>query len=300
MPTLTICICTYKRPVMLTKCLKSLEAMKAPKDVAVSIAIIDNESSGSARSIFDQFNQRSFPFGLLYFLEKKRGIPCARNRALREVYQLESDYLVFIDDDEVVDEEWLEKLYGYCVLKGGRSVVHGGVFPQVPDDLPISIKGLIEPKIRETGKQLTACATDNVIIPVNVIKGLDLWFDETKPLAGGTDTLFFMAVNKSGVKIYQCSDAIVTEYFPEERLTLRWLCKRKFRAGITAAKRKQSEGDSLLYIGVSSVFRALIDAIIIVVCLVTGRSLDRNRKILRLFKSIGKFMGCFGFKVDSY
>src|SRR5690606_40862979 len=43
-----------------------------------------------------------------------------------------------------------------------------------------------------TGQILQTCATNNVIIPVYVTRDLGLRFDETHPLAGGTDTLFFV------------------------------------------------------------------------------------------------------------
>ncbi len=58
-----------------------------------------------------------------------------------------SDYLVFIDDDEWVEPDWLVNLYGYCKANGGNIIVSGKVISDLPRDISDEIKGLFNKKI---------------------------------------------------------------------------------------------------------------------------------------------------------
>ena len=103
---------------------------------------------------------------LRYVSEPRRGIPVARNAAVAFATSLNADYLVFIDDDEWVENDWLVTLFSYCKEKGGRSVISGHVIADLPDDVPVHLAQLFNNKESVTGKALKSCATNNVIIPM--------------------------------------------------------------------------------------------------------------------------------------
>ncbi|MCK5071251.1 MAG: glycosyltransferase [Desulfocapsa sp.] len=161
---INICICTYLRSESLLKCLHSLALIECPANTDVVITVIDNDELGSANKIVTSLIDR-FPFALFYHIEPKRGIPCARNRALDEAHKLNCEYLAFIDDDEWVETDWLIRLYGFCRKHGGDVIVSGSVVSELPAATPEHIRGLFNKKEKLTGSQLSSCATNNVLVP---------------------------------------------------------------------------------------------------------------------------------------
>ncbi|WP_370239613.1 glycosyltransferase family 2 protein [Neptunomonas phycophila] len=299
MHIVNICICTYMREQMLSDCLQSLVAVNVPDKVTVTVSVIDNDASGSSEGCVSRAAE-ALPFTVRYMQETKRGIPCARNRAIEESIQHGADFIVFIDDDEIVTADWLVNLYNYNVQKGGRAVVHGKVSQRLPDNLPPSIQGLYKGGKRFSGEALSACATDNVLIPIHLVTELELRFDESNPLAGGTDTIFFTQATSKGVEIFQCNEALVYETIPKQRATLKWLAKRKYRAGITDAWRKSQRGRSKTSIVMSASFHVVSSALKMLMMALLMRGLARNQSFLKMCRYAGVFMGVFGARVDSY
>lgn len=299
MATVAICICTYKREHLLGECLASLARMEVPAHVGMQIVVIDNDAQQASRDMIAQLGE-SFPYQLHYECEPKQGIPCARNRAIDKVHELQADYLVFIDDDERVEPDWLVRLYEYCMAKGGKAVIHGGVFSLLPVGTPQHIRSLYNKQKRRTGDRLNSCATNNVIVPIWVTQELGLRFDESKPLAGGTDTIFFSTAVSEGVEIFECAEALVKETLPVSRTTLKWWMKRKYRAGITEAWRKRQAGRSVASILISAVLQFLVETLKTIVLTLVVQLPLRNRCWLKACRSAGVIAGVFGAKVDSY
>ena len=107
-PVLSICVPTYRRPGGLFLLLGSLDAQvfsEAPP--AIRIVVVDNDETESAREVVD--DARSFlRHPVHYRVEKRVGIPQARNAALAAA--LSSDWIAFVDDDEVPEPGWLDAL----------------------------------------------------------------------------------------------------------------------------------------------------------------------------------------------
>ena len=248
MDKVNICICTYKREQLLKKCLLSLYAMDIPAETTVTISVIDNHDQQSAKRVIEELASSS-TLPTFYFSEASRGIPFARNRALMETHNIGAQFLVFIDDDEWVKQDWLTQLYGYCIAKGGYLVISGDVIPEFPADIPPDIKPLLHRKNKHpTGKKLSSCATNNVIFPIAIAQNLNLQFNERNPFSGGEDTIFFSTMARHGINIEKCTEALVYEYIPPSRATLTWLLKRKFWAGTINAWRKQQNNKMWLAI----------------------------------------------------
>lgn len=299
MSTINICICTCQRVQLLNQCLDSIAECRRPANTLVSVMVIDNDASQSALSLVTDL-AATFPIPLRYIAEPRRGIPCARNRAINETHRLGSDYLVFIDDDEWVQTDWLESLYGYCCKVGGDVVVAGCVISELPDNVPPHIRAVYQKKKHTTGGQLSSCATNNVIIPMYVTRDLGLRFDESNPLAGGTDTIFFVEAVSRGVKIVRCAEALVHESVPLSRANLRWLSKRKYRAGITEAWRKRKKGRSKLRIVTSASILIGIELTKCGAVSLVGNKIARTRFWLKACKYAGVVAGTMGVTIDSY
>ncbi|WHI45305.1 glycosyltransferase [Microbulbifer sp. VAAF005] len=197
-PLLVICICTYQRPERLRNSLQSLAKLQLPSDLNVAALIVDNDSDAQAgRKVVDELSE-SFPFPLNCAVEEQRGIPCARNRCIDELNNMGADYLVFIDDDEWVEADWLIQLYDYSQKLGGNSVVCGSVIRRWPDSVPAYYSHIFYRQKRKTGEELNYCATSNVLIPMSSIRSLSLRFNEQDPLGAGTDVIFFTEYKAKG------------------------------------------------------------------------------------------------------
>lgn len=296
---INICICTYKRPKLLQLCLASLQNMKRPDTIKFAVTVVDNDGDKTAQAVVSDF-RGSVDFDIIYQVEEKRGIPCARNRALNLTLEMLADAIVFIDDDETVRHDWLIELMKASRSYGHTAVVHGLVVPKLSDTVPYSVAGLFKPKSRADGQLLNACATDNVIVPMALITKYSLRFDESQPLAGGTDTIFFTLACQKGVKIYQANKAVVDEFIPESRSNLKWFIRRKFRSGLTDAWRKLQRGRLKPLVVASALFHIIFYSFKSFFFLVLMSGLRRNECFLKVAKYSGIFMGCFNLKIDSY
>lgn len=294
-----ICICTYKRRELLEACLNSLLEMKRPENVRFIITVIDNDKTGSAKSVVSRFKE-IMDVDVIYEVENNRGIPCARNRALDISRRIKADHVVFIDDDERVRSDWFVELIKASSLYGHEAVVHGRVVAQLDGSIPPAIADLFNTKTRGDGQELSACATDNVLVPMPFIIMHGLRFDESRPLAGGTDTMFFTQARSLGLKIYQAEQAIVDEVVPKSRSNMKWLMRRKYRSGLTDAWRKLQNKRTRGGLVFSAVFQIILSAAKTLIFILSGRILERNQSVLRMAKYAGVFMGCFDVKIDSY
>ena len=295
---LDICICTCRRPEQLHRALSSLGEIQLPEGTRVSVTIVDNDPAQQGEPVVESLSS-SFPLPIHYCFEPSRGIPFARNRCLDEAQAKGADYLIFIDDDEWVQPDWLVRLYEYARELGGGTVVCGTVISELPASAPDYFSMFFSRKKRRTGERLPYCATNNVLIPLAEVRRLGLRFDEKRPFAGGEDVMFFTEATTRGVSIFHCAEAVVYEDVPESRATIRWLSQRKYSVGITLAKQKLFAGRTRSGIFVSAVAQLVLASL---VCGLTlfGSGRMRSRSWLRMCRSAGIACGVFGGESQFY
>src|SRR5690349_21460177 len=91
---ISVCIPTHRREQQLRALLQDLlDQDLAPFDVVV----VDNNASGSARGVVEEFRSRGCPFLLTYAVQPERSIPLTRNMT---VQLAQGEWLAFVDDDE--------------------------------------------------------------------------------------------------------------------------------------------------------------------------------------------------------
>lgn len=271
--------------------------MELPESLEVSVTVVDNDPAESARPVVEEV-EPSFPLPLVYAAESRRGIPFARNRCLDEAQAKGADYLVFIDDDEWVAGDWLQKLYGFAHDAGGNTVVCGSVISLMPAAAPDYYSMFFSRKRRRTGERLPYCATNNVLMPMAEIARLGLRFDENRPFAGGEDVLFFTEANLQGMSIFHCAEAVVYEDVPECRATIRWLSRRKYSVGITLARQKVLAGRSRGMVFASAMVQLLNASLVCVLGVAISR--QRARAWLRACRSAGMACGALGAESQFY
>ena len=251
-PSLSIAICTKDRAQRLARLLNALvPVIGASRFRATEVVVIDNASVDSAtRDAVAGFPE------IRYVFEARAGLDFARNAAVRHAT---GDLLAFLDDDVVVDRDWLEGLFAAwqgCPDAGGFT---GLVLPyrldteaQVQFELRGGFGRGFEPKT------FHSASADNPLHPVGAgvigagcnmafdrslllsLGGFDEALDTGAPLPGGGDLDIFYRVLRSGrPMVYEPRYAVYHEHretLPQLRRQY-WTWGLGFMAFLTKSRR---------------------------------------------------------------
>ena len=197
--TIDVCIATFKRPLMLSGLLASLERQDLD-GIRLRIVVIDNDHAQSARSAVEAFRAHS-RFEVVYDVEPQQNIALARNRALSHV---RSEYLVFIDDDESASPAWLQSLLK-SLTRYDADIAFGPVARVLPDDAPNWARQCFLLRPGRTGEQVQYGGAGNVMMRRSVLDADRVRFNPAFGLTGGEDTDFFYAVPQDiGARRHWC------------------------------------------------------------------------------------------------
>ena len=229
-------IATYRRPDLLDDLLRSLSEMTAP--CAVSVYVVDNDPDGSGRETATRYRDLVTE----YVIEPEAGIAQARNRFLESVGQ--EAWLIFVDDDERVDPDWLVNLLA-AAERYAPDVVAGPVVPVFPEDAPrwAIDGGFFERARHPTGTRLSLAATNNVLVKRSALEALEVpRFDTGYSETGGSDSDLFHRLVTNGSTIVWCDEAVVRETVPHSRMTWTWVKTRAERTGNVRARLLLQDG----------------------------------------------------------
>lgn len=101
--------CTYNRDQYIERSLLAV-CNQTYSNNDYEIVVIDNNSTDNTaltcKSVQEKYTEKNFR----YFKEENQGFSFALNRGIKEAM---GEYLIFIDDDETIDAEYLERLDKY-------------------------------------------------------------------------------------------------------------------------------------------------------------------------------------------
>src|SRR5215467_674497 len=103
---ITVILCTYNRCQCLKRALNSAAALVLPESVEWEVLVVDNNSNDQTRTTVEEFCDR-YPGRFRYLFEPRPGKSHALNAGIRES---RADVFAFMDDDVVVDSNWLQNL----------------------------------------------------------------------------------------------------------------------------------------------------------------------------------------------
>lgn len=227
---ISICVATYKRPLLLEKLLKSLDKIVIPENLDAEIIVIDNDKDASAKMIVDNFKLNS-KFEVQYFIEPEKNISLARNMSIKNS---NGKYIAFIDDDETASEEWLINLY-QCLKKFNADGVFGLVVPDFDEGIDKKFKRreLYFSPMSKTGSEARYLFAGSVLIKRDIISKSNISFDPAYGLSGGEDSNFFGKLKAQGAKFINCRDAVSYEFIGKERTKRKFFFNRSLRGGQT-------------------------------------------------------------------
>ncbi len=228
-----LCVITFRRPEGLSRLLDALGRLDVPAAVRLSVVVVDNDPEGSARTVVDAATT-ALPHTVRYAVESARGIPMARNRALKLALDLQPQFIAWIDDDEHPEPDWLCNLWETQNATDADVVMGPGV-PLFEPGTPAWIQepGLFDHVHFETGRDFPYfyARTSGILVRASVVPAER--FDERLALTGGEDRLFFTRIHRAGGRFVWDDRAVVHDHIPRSRATSGWLIRRWYRTGVT-------------------------------------------------------------------
>jgi glucosyl-dolichyl phosphate glucuronosyltransferase len=238
---ITIAVCTYRRPLMLDKCLYSLITQKIP-EINYEILVVDNCPKENSHYIVQKISDKYHNHTLRYFKEPALGIAHARNRAIRES---RGKWIAFIDDDEIAEESWLLNLKNGALCYNDNSYLFGG---KIVLDFDLSQLPWLPPKFYgyfshvDHGEDIKILdlhkeeyiLTSNMFFKKVALK--EILFQEDLGHkgymeGGGEDIRFVQDLDKIGIMQVYIPKAIVKHSVTLERLKPHRLLTRLFSTG---------------------------------------------------------------------
>lgn len=296
---IAVCIPTYKRPEGLRRLLAAFLREEALPGYQITIVVVDNEGSPQSQAICDEFASK-LKYPLRYCCELRRGLSHVRNKSV-EVAAGFADALVFIDDDEVPSSGWLKHLVG-CQRTYGADVVCGPVVPHFMSAVPQWIRAgkFFERPRHVTGTVLPVARTGNVLISMDVFERIGV-FDDRFALTGGEDSDFFVRLHQSRGLIRWADEAIVEEWVPASRTTLKYVLERAYRNGSNSPLhtcKSQSIAQTLSCIG-RGVFCGVKGICLLLASLTRDRT-EAVKALQRVSVGAGLIAGAFGVRYEQY
>lgn len=296
---IAVCIPTFRRPEGLCRLLAALSVQEPVPGCQITIVVVDNEGAPLSKAICNHFAP-TLRYPLIYCCELRRGLSQVRNRAVAVAEQF-ADTLVFIDDDEVPTRGWLRHLVA-CQQAYAADAVCGPVIPHFLSEVPqwISTGRFFERPRYATGTVLPEANTGNVLIRTEVFDRIGL-FDDHFALTGGEDMDFFVRLYESGGLISWADEAIVEEWVPTSRMTLKYVLQRAYRAAsITAYRTCLSHSRMHKLAGVvRGVLRSMRGICLLLVSLTRGR-VEMVKALQCVSSGAGVIAGASGLRYEQY
>ncbi len=225
---------------MLRKMLDGFFAQTCLDHVEHEIIVVDNNSSDETAQVVKALKNRPT---LRYVFEARQGLCAARNRGIAETG---GDVVAFLDDDVIVDPQWLEHLErsfaetSAAVVGGGSYLIFEG---KRPDWLGPGLHNMLAEvnlgtirRVVPGGKGLFGLNLAFRRSALQRAGGFDENLDRRgKGLLGGGDTAALRSIARAGLTIVYDPDAVVGHMIPPDRMQWEHIKKQAHAMGISLA-----------------------------------------------------------------
>ena len=227
----TVAIGTWNRASLLFQTLDFLTHIKQPT-AQWELVVVNNNSTDETESVLDHFSER---LPLRRVFEPEPGIANARNAAVRHAT---GEYIVWTDDDVLVDKDWLHA-YERAVRQWPDAALFGGPvrlrFEGTPPAWLLNISEEVAEAFaaRDFGNEpIELDGADNVPYGPNfVVRAQEQRKFPYDPVFGrrqsagalGEETAVMEAILRCGGKGRWVPDAVVEHSIPKERQTVEYL-----------------------------------------------------------------------------
>lgn len=296
----SLVICTYNRPKLLKSTLQSVVNLYFDP-VLFEIIVVDNGSDDHSHDVFASIKQ----YGrckMVYAREEILGLSHARNKG---IVLAEGEIVAFLDDDELVDPNWLKELIKPYDSDEQIACVGGKIIPVFPDNkYPMwyskDIQGFFGGV--DHGEQI-----HEVNFPIEYIGGGNMSFNRQLILdAGmfnvrlgiigassysGEENELALRIKNKGFKVLYNPFAITYHLIESERISKQFYYKRLFQSGkseIMYNPLNQGLPILLLIKFIFILFKSMGSYLISV----TKSEAAMMKSSLAVYRTLGKISGC--------
>jgi len=238
--SILISVVTRNRPAMLGTLLRSLERVMVPEEATLHFLVVENNARKTVDEQVTSFKTRMRRHVVHFKLEQRIGISHSRNCALSHAIENDHDFLVFVDDDEIPEPNWLVELF--AEQQREKLDIVGSPVRPMPIEGGLNFwqkfvwSGLerlarrSEQKSRLKWESGLAdgikVATGSWMGRLDFFRETQLKFDSYFGLTGGEDWHLWAKAKTLGARTGWAPDAIVYETVPLCRLTLSYHFRR--------------------------------------------------------------------------
>ena len=252
--SLSLAICTHNHAVALQKTLASLRTLRSPAQ-DWELLIIDNASSDETRGMLQHDKWHLPAITCRVAREARLGVANARNRALHEA---RGDYVVFLDDDETPDRDWLVEMARVTTTRqpdaaGGRIEV-GFEDCNRPRWLTDELLGFLG-RLDYGSSEILLTQSSTPIFTGNAafhrrraldMGGFDVSLGRRGAIqSGGEDTDFYRRLAAAGGKIVWVPSAVIFHRIEARKLKRSYFLDLHFRQGRSEGSRKRGAASRL-------------------------------------------------------
>ncbi len=247
---LSVIIATYNNAQSLERTLNSLATQDAENDIWECV-IVDNNCSDDTAVRVSAFQKSHSNINIRLVKESQQGLSYARNRGIAES---KGEILVFIDDDETVNEGFVSAyidLFRNHDAFAAAGAVKARYDSQRPKWMSYYTEKMIANPI-DLGKRVTRISSD--ITPAggnmafnrevfNLYGGFDTNLGRKgNKLYGGEENELFDRLRNLGERVYYTPKAIVYHHIPDRKLTPEYFDKLSYGVGVSKLLRAQKYG----------------------------------------------------------
>ena len=251
---ISVIVCTYNREKYIYECLSRLAANKCSVDW--EIVLINNNSTDNTASECERFEKNCNPNNYRYFVEKRQGLSFARNRGIQEA---KGEWLVFLDDDAFVEEDYIENLNKNLKYYPAIGAFGGKIVPFFEEETPDWLNPWSLSFVSALDKGNKVCEFDNKKrgYPIGANMGIarkaiekcgnfntDLGRNGSGILLGGEEKDIFNRIREAGFPIMYFPDIAVRHCIPSHRTTREFIAKIGYGVGVSEKLRTKHLGKS--------------------------------------------------------
>jgi len=236
---IAVCVCTYKRPLLLRRLLDELARQETGNLFSYSVVIADNDEARSGEAVVE-LARAELGLTIRYCMEPRQNIALARNKV---VANAEGEFLAFIDDDEFPRSDWLLTLFRTCKEHDVDGVL-GPVlrhFDQTPPRW-LEKSNFYVRRVNPTGMPVEwlEARTGNVLLKRELVQGDPAPF--RPEFRAGEDQDFFRRKIAEGRRFIWCAEAEAFETVPPARWNKKYLLRKALLRGATAGLHTNAMG----------------------------------------------------------
>lgn len=245
---ISLVIPTHNRAAELIGALRSVVRQRLPA-AEWECVVVDNNSTDDTPARFEAFAREHPACNMRRVAETRPGVSYARNRGLEEA---RAPLVAFIDDDERVNEDFLQSYLDFFETHPGAVVAGGRIIAEYPEGRPAWMSRYVEMPIAnpmDFGTEVRPFPAGRVPGGGNMAfrrEGLRRFggFDPTLgrvngELIGGEENDLFERLLRGGETIWYVPGAVMWHIIPPRKLTRDYFRRLSYNVGVSQRLRAQ-------------------------------------------------------------